>query len=212
MAFPARIREIASLIAEDEDVVDVGADHGLLELALLEKGHSGRLLAVENKEGPYLRLRQELAGSEAQTLLGDGLRDVPKDYRTAVFAGLGGRLIIKILERDLPLHPEIERIITDAHRDVEGLRRYVTGHGFLIEKEKIVEEKGHFYFLIAFRRGKRSYTDLEYEFGVGTGNDPAFAAYRAAEIGRIEAILADPSLGGEARARMEDRKGRLMKT
>ena len=62
MVVSSRIKTIADFIEDGDVVVDVGADHGLLELYLLAKYQNITITAVENKKGPYKILEESLKG------------------------------------------------------------------------------------------------------------------------------------------------------
>lgn len=209
MAASLRIRRLAELIEKDETVVDIGADHGLLEKELLLHGHQGDLLAVENKTAPLKRLQNNLTGTGVRTLLSDGLKHVPDVYETAVFAGLGGRLIKSLLHRDLPSHPKIKKLIIDAHRDMELLRRFLVQNGFFIVQETIVFDRGHHYLLSVFKRGQKTCTDLELEFGYKIKTSPAFKDYQAALLRKLDELL-EQKLPTAAKEKIMKKKERLM--
>ena len=62
MAFPNRIKAIGSMIPNGSMIVDVGADHGLLEKYVLLKKKNCYIQAVENKLGPFRILLDNLSG------------------------------------------------------------------------------------------------------------------------------------------------------
>ena len=133
-------------------VADIGADHGKLMIALVESGIVTKGYAVENKEGPFERLRSNLikyhVHDRITPLFSDGIKDITRDVGTIVIAGMGGQTIVKILKA----HPEkmvrVETIIIDAHTAVPFARREICQMGFAIADEKIVKEDGIFYEII----------------------------------------------------------------
>ena len=68
MVVSLRIKTIGDFIEKDDVVVDVGADHGLLELYLIAKHQNIKITAVENKIGPYKILENSLKGLKDVTL------------------------------------------------------------------------------------------------------------------------------------------------
>lgn len=184
-----RLKTIGDFVHEHAHVIDVGADHGLLEKYLIDNKKVDSILAVENKEGPYNILVNNLKGYDVQISLSDGLDEMSDDINTIVIAGMGGNLIMDILTKDVQKLNQIEQIVVDAHRDAELVRRSVTKLGYRIEKEQIVLENGIYYFIISFVKGYTKYKDIEYEFGVNISNDPLFNQFKTQELNRLGKTL-----------------------
>ena len=87
-------------------VADIGSDHGKLMIALVQSGTITKGYAVENKEGPFERLRSNLIryhiNDIVTPLFSDGIKDITRDVSTIVIAGMGGTSIVNILKS----HPE----------------------------------------------------------------------------------------------------------
>lgn len=180
-----RLLTIANMIHPNAKVIDVGADHGLLEKYLIDSGKVQSVFAVENKKGPYKNLKDSLKGYDVVTSFSDGLDEMPLETDTIVIAGMGGNLIVDILTKDVNKLNNIKQIVVDAHRDAELVRRKVTALGYRIEKEKIVVENKIYYFIISFVKGMSSYKDIELEWGYNVNNDPLFSEFKAKELSRL---------------------------
>ena len=181
MNLSARIRAIGEFIEAGEHVADVGADHGYLELYLLAKHSDIFITAIENKKGPYSILDKNLKGLKNVRLsLSDGLAAVHEDTTTLVLAGMGGLNIKKILDKRSEKLISITKIIVDAHRDIDVVRKTIVGYGFRISKEKLVHEDDKFYVIIEFLRTDKnySYSIDEYEFGYRIYNNELWEEYR----------------------------------
>lgn len=189
MKISTRLETIASFIKEGANVIDVGADHGLLEKYLLDNHLVSSVLAVENKVGPYGILKSSLNGYDVRLSLSDGIEDLNETINTIAIAGMGGNLIVDILKA----HPEklnkINQIVVDAHRDIELVRREIIKLGYFIEKEKIVFENNIYYFIISFLKGNRPHSDLELEWGYKVKEDPLFPKYKEDTLKRLSINL-----------------------
>lgn len=133
---------------------DIGSDHGKLMIALVESGKITKGYAVENKEGPFERLKKNLANAgvdqQVTALFSDGIKNLPPIVNTVIIAGMGGVTIVNILKK----HPEnlknVETIIVDAHNAVPMVRREISMLGYAIADEKIIKEDDIFYEIIKF--------------------------------------------------------------
>lgn len=189
MNISERLLAIANLIHPHANVVDVGADHGLLEKYLIDSGKVNSIFAVENKKGPFEILRKNLKDYDVNVSLSDGLDEMPPETNVIVLAGMGGNLIVDILKKDPNKLNAIEQIVVDAHKDAELVRREVIKLGYRIEKEKIVVENKIYYFIISFVKGKSSYKDIELEWGYNVNSDPLFSEFKAKELARLASNL-----------------------
>ena len=185
MKISDRLKAVASLIKENANVADVGADHGLLEIYLINEGKVNSILAIENKTGPFSILKNNLKDYDVKLSLSDGISEIDETVDTIVLAGMGGILISDILNSHKEKLTNIKQIIVDAHRDIQLVRENICKLGFYIEKEKIVYEKGTYYFVISFLKGHHDYSLSEYEWGYKIKDDPLFEEYRREELDKL---------------------------
>lgn len=151
-------------------VADIGSDHGKLMIALVQSGIVQKGFAVENKEGPFERLRSNLVRYHVDDkiipLFSDGIKDITRDVSTIVIAGMGGTSIVKILKNNPEKLVRVQTIIIDAHTAVPLVRREICQMGFAIADEQIVKEDDIFYEIIKFiRADKAIISDEDLEFG-----------------------------------------------
>ena len=157
MVVSKRIKTIGDFIESGDVVVDVGADHGLLELYLIAKYPEITITAVENKVGPYRILENNLkCFKNVRLSLSDGITAVSKDTKTVVLAGMGGLNIINILDAYPKKVSHLKKIIIDAHRDIDVARETIINYGFRISREKIIYEQEKFYVITEFIKSQKS--------------------------------------------------------
>lgn len=161
-----RIETIASLISSDNgDLLDIGSDHGYLPLLLLKSGFSSKLYASENKPGPFNNLTNSLKGREITCLFGDGLEVYQENIKQVVIAGMGGRLISKILV-DGKIHlASIERLILEPQTDENEMRRCLNDLKWKQIYGIYIKEKGHIYPIEIYVKGEEKLTEAEIQFG-----------------------------------------------
>lgn len=177
-------------------VADIGADHGKLIISLFEQGVITHGYAVENKIGPYERLKKALEDHCCDTFIipmfSNGISELPEDVSTVIIAGMGGNLIIDILKAHEEKLGNVKTIIIDAHSCVPKIRKEICDMGFIIADEKIIKEDGIFYEIIKFiRSGKALYGENDFEFGpiLRTEKCATFKEKYKQRIDEIDAII-----------------------
>lgn len=181
MIIPLRIKTIANFIDHGEKVADVGADHGLLEIYLLAKFTDVRVIAIENKKGPYENLKNNLiAFKNIRLSYSDGLTAMDRETTTIVLAGMGGLNIKKILDVYPLKTKKAKKIIIDAHRDGDIARETIINYSFRIKCEKIVYEQGKYYVISVFEKADKipEYSKDELCFGYKLYEDELWPSYK----------------------------------
>ena len=178
MKLSQRLLTIASFVKEGAVVADIGADHGLLSMYLIENKIAKKVFAVENKPGPFSILENNTKKYPEITIsFSDGISEIPEDVDTVVIAGMGGVLISNILLKNKDKLDHVKFIVIDAHRDLDVVRKTLQDLGYEFEKEVLVLG-AVFYNVISVRRGKSKLQPLELEFGFNIKQDPLFEEYR----------------------------------
>lgn len=199
MVLSIRLETILSFITPCDLLVDVGADHGLVSIEAINRGLAKHVLAIENKKGPFLRLKEAIIkskkSSDIEAILDDGLISNDTRIKSCLIAGMGTKNAISILKKAKNID-SIHSLIIDSHTNIEQLRRFVTSIGFKIEKEKIVFEDNIYYEIILFEKGEENYSDLDYIYGPLNikKKDPLFVKMLENRIKEIESILSKPHL------------------
>ncbi len=140
-------------------VADVGTDHGLVPIALVDRGRARRCVAIDVDEtvlGPLrARLARDPVDRPIEVRAGDGLATVTGDDRidAVVLAGLGADTVIGILERAGPAAPGGPRVIVQPQTGPDRLRAWLHAHGHALVDERIVEERGKPYLVLAAEPG-----------------------------------------------------------
>ena len=129
---------------------DVGTDHAHIPIRLLEEGVIDRAIAMDVIEGPLGKAlgNIELYGmADRVTLrLSDGL-DAYRigEAQALVIAGMGGRIMSRILLREPEKSCDFEELVLQPQADPEYVRKAVRALGLCIDREKIVLEDNKYY-------------------------------------------------------------------
>lgn len=167
----ARLKRIFSYIDFSLPLADIGADHGLLALSLSEAGFKEELVVTEKGNGPYKTLSKAIAdspfSSKIQVFQGDGLQALANKPVQICLSGMGGLTIKAILEGDREKASSLKRIICEPQKEFNEVRSFFQKKGFRAEKESYICEKGHYYPVIAYVKGKEALDADELEYGAG---------------------------------------------
>lgn len=157
----ARLRAVADLVRRGAPVADVGADHGLLGVALLREGLVPRVLALDLRPAPLaaaasLARRHGLEdGHRLELRLSDGLAALrPGEVETVVIAGMGGALIRRLLERAplLAAHGAPARLVLQPNLDAWRVRAWALAKRWTIVDERLITDAGRHYPVIGLER------------------------------------------------------------
>lgn len=164
-----RLLEVSQFVDNKNSVIDVGCDHALLDIYLVENHLVKKIIASDNKEGPVSQARKNVQmhklEDKIKVQLSDGIKKMDEDTDTIVISGMGGYLMIGICKYLPDQLKQIKTIILSPNSDTETVRREFVKMGFFIDKESLVEEKGIIYPVIRFQKGKKHYSCEDYLLG-----------------------------------------------
>lgn len=194
----ARMRALTDMVTAGNRVCDVGCDHGWVSIYLVQQGISLRVLAMDVRQGPLSRAQEHIRqqGLEAyiETRLSDGVAALKAgEADTVICAGMGGRLMRRILEEGREKLAAMEELILQPQSEVADFRAYLRQTGYVTLAEDMVFEDGKYYPIIkvaASARGLRAEGSADWEAD-GTESDAAEDADRRALQDRFGRMLLD---------------------
>ena len=169
MKLSGRLLAIAEMVPQVDTVADIGCDHGKLAVWLVQNGRARRAvcgdISAPSLEKARKKAAEEGLADRISARVGSGLSVLaPGEADAAVIAGMGGELIVSILEADIDKAPEV--LVLSCHSMADVLRGWLADNGFCFEDEALVEEGRHFYPIMRVRRGESRVLSLsEREFG-----------------------------------------------
>jgi len=149
-----RLQAVAALVPSGAKLIDVGTDHGLLPLSLLERGRITGAIASDVNPLPLERARAAARERGMEELvdfrLCDGLSGVaPEEFDCAVIAGMGGDTIAAILAACSWVGDGAHTFLLQPMSAADELRRGLYARGLHITAETLVEEGGTLYCVLA---------------------------------------------------------------
>ncbi len=152
-----RLFAIASLVTPGFRLADVGCDHGLLSLYLLERQTVPYAIGMDLREGPLSRAREnavrEHLGDRIEFRLSDGLDAYEAgEADSLVIAGMGGQMMKDILLREPEKTDSFQELILEPQKDPDRVRAALRQLSFGISAERMVKEQGKYYPVIRAAR------------------------------------------------------------
>lgn len=165
-----RLKTIAELVPDDSNIVDIGCDHGLLDIYLTQSKKNITIIASDINQNALnnaiKNIKKEKLTSKIKTVLSDGLDNIDtKNIDTIVISGMGSHTITKILLTNSEKIKHIDTLIIQSNNDLAFLREQITKMNYYIEDEKLVSDNKKIYTIIKFKRGKKRYSYKELLFG-----------------------------------------------
>lgn len=192
-----RLALVASLILDSDvkGVLDVGCDHALLDIYLLQNRKNIKIIASDINKNPCLKAKENVEKYHMENYIKvvqkDGISSLEDGIDTIVIAGMGTETIIFILKEGKEKLKNIDRLVICSNNKYELLRKEITKLGFYINREKVIYDDSKYYILIEFIKGYENYSNKEYKYGpkLLEQMDETFKDYIKYNIEKREEIL-----------------------
>lgn len=192
-----RLETVASYVPTGAILADIGSDHAYLPCYLAHKGIIQHAIAGEVVKGPYesaeRQVRTEGLTDKIEVRLADGLAAVKEEdlVNTVTIAGMGGPLIVSILEKNPESLKHVTRLILQPNIHAKVIREWAMRNGWAIHEETILEEDRKIYEVLVLQRGEMKLSEVETLLGkqlLATKSE-TFVAKWEREIENWERIL-----------------------
>lgn len=192
-----RMCRLASLVTEGNRLADVGTDHGYVPIALVKDKKIPSALAMDVNRGPLARaeehIRESGLSTYIETRLSDGLdRLCPGEADSVLIAGMGGMLLLRILERGALCLETVKELILQPQSDIYRVREWLKDHQYRVTAEDIVEEDGKYYPMMRAVHGQERRMESE-ELAYGKTeiqrSPEVLYSYLQAKLGENEKIM-----------------------
>ncbi len=146
------------MVTPGNRLADVGTDHGYVPIYLLQKGIIPNAIAMDIRKGPLQRAREHIAetglGAYIDTRLSDGVAALRTgEADTILIAGMGGGLVIHILESGMEICRGAKELILQPQSELQRVRAFLRERDFSIVEERMVLEDGKFYPMMKVKYG-----------------------------------------------------------
>ena len=121
-----RLEEISSLVPLKARVVDIGCDHGLLDIYLYQNGIVSKIIASDINENALSNAKENIKNNNLEdiieTRLGSGLEVINLNDKidTIIISGMGAYTIVEILKNNPEILSTISTII------IQNIKKTIT--------------------------------------------------------------------------------------
>ncbi len=156
MELSKRLCAVAELVENGSILADIGTDHGYIPLYLAESGRIPSAIAMDVNRGPLERaernIRERGYADRISVRLSDGFAALAEgEAQSAVIAGMGGALMIRILRDGERIVRTLRECILQPQSEIEKVRAFLVREGFSFIREDMVEEDGKYYPMMKVR-------------------------------------------------------------
>ncbi|KIL34621.1 hypothetical protein SD71_18445 [Cohnella kolymensis] len=148
-----RLSALAGWVPAGARLADIGTDHALLPVFLASSGKVRFAVAGDVHRGPVEAAKRQVTEAALQEVisvrLGDGLAVLtPGEVDTVVIAGMGGSLMVRILDQAGDRLLGVRTLVLSPHVAEGALRSWLTANRYLLDHEMLLEEDGVIYTLM----------------------------------------------------------------
>lgn len=201
MKLSNRLEMVVSFVEAAESAADIGTDHGHVPVELVRRKTVSRAYAMDVRKGPLSKAEENIAAAglkdKIETRLSDGLDKLKAGEANAVIiAGMGGELVIHILEAGCHMWDTVDQWILSPHSEIHKVREWLFNHGFPVVKEDMVYEEGKYYTIMDVRKctgtalGDPAGMEKNFRYGkvLRETKNPVFLDYLKDEESKLESL------------------------
>lgn len=141
-----RLKTICDFVPNSSKIIDVGADHALVDI-YLTKEKNCTCLATDISEKCIEKAKENIKKESLniKTKVTDGLKNINIKDEIIIIAGMGTHTILKILDNNIK-----NDLIISSHNDIPLLHKKMQKKGYRIIKEEVVYDK-HYYIITYYK-------------------------------------------------------------
>lgn len=150
MELSSRLHAVASLVTAGHRVADIGTDHAYIPIYLMKEGLASTVIAMDVNKGPMKKAEEHAAehgmSGKIEMRLSDGFEKLkPLEVDSAVLAGMGGPLMIRILKEYPEVTFSLQELVLQPQSEIAKVRAFLLEEGFLFIREDMVKDDGKYY-------------------------------------------------------------------
>ena len=210
-----RLQAIADMVPAGAKVADIGTDHGFLPCYLAQSGKAEQVIACDVNAQPLALAQKNIAdynvADKVSTRLGDGLAVIkPGEVDVVTIAGMGGALMIDILDASPLVVDRLKRIVLQPNVGAEAVRIWAEKNRWQIVAEELVKENDIFSVIIVLEQGRSDWFMSAVELYLGpkllADHHPLLGLYISEEWEKTQHILEQLSKSDSEESRKKEKQ------
>lgn len=175
MELSKRMYAVASLVTTGNRIADIGTDHAYIPIFLIQKQHIPSAIAMDVNDGPLMRatehIREYALEDRIETRLSDGFQELKAgEADTAIIAGMGGNLVIRILKEHWNITCSLKECVLQPQSEIAKVRAFLLEEGFLFIEEDMALDDEKYYPMMKVvppsqKRNPEVWTETQLRFG-----------------------------------------------
>ncbi len=165
MKLSKRLETIASKINDRDRVLDVGCDHGYLDIYLALNKKNDLIIASDiSKEvikATINNINKYHVENKIKVYCTDGTNNIIENYNTIIIAGMGSYTILNILKETRT----VDKLIICSNNNWEKVRKSISLLGYYLDSEDLVYESNKLYSVMVFKKGTKKLTKKDILIG-----------------------------------------------
>ncbi len=193
-----RLKSLIKYIDKNDKLIDIGCDHGLIDIYLVKNKIINSIIISDIHEGALKagkgNLKKHHLEKQIDARLGNGLEVLKQDevIDTVLISGMGTSTILKILNNNYLKN--INKLILQSNNNHEELRKEVVKLGFIITDEEYFIDNKKNYINIVFKRGNKKYKKDELRYGPILIKNEAYLNFELENCLKIKKLIKNPKL------------------
>ena len=185
MARNKRIDSIVEALKGYHTALDIGTDHGYVLKHALDHHYIKKGIASDLRKQPLGKAKNLLKNYPVDFFLSDGFLSIDQPFDVVVIAGMGSHTTIEIMKQRLDTQADF---ILMPHDHLYEIRTFLCEHGFVIDYEKIIEDR-HFYTLFKVFRGTMTLSEKEIYTGYHVIINDTYKKYIKKMMAHYQALV-----------------------
>jgi len=149
-----RLSAVAAYALPGGALADIGTDHALLPVSLVQRGTIPNAVAGDVHVGPAQAAERQVQAAgltdRIDVRVGDGLAVLrPHEVETITIAGMGGGTIVDILSGGAAALAGVRRLVLQPNIGERLVRTWLRENGWKLVAETLLEEDGLLYEVLA---------------------------------------------------------------
>lgn len=189
-----RLKCVADMVTGGNAAADIGCDHAYIPVYLVQQKICPKVIAMDVNKEPLQKAKEHIRDNSLEDYIEPRLSDgacalFKGEAETLICAGLGGRLMIRILQKSHDKIAHMKELILQPQSAWNEVRRYLRMSGFLIDNEKMIAEDGKYYVILHVLPGFSKDIHIAQEDDISDLENYVYDSYGRHLLERKDAVL-----------------------